>query len=67
MIVEQTTELAETMCLARQVSLIVFALMIVGTAMLAFSENVHLRLIGALGVGIGIGVLAASKLALWKA
>ncbi|SEU40227.1 hypothetical protein SAMN03159335_06240 [Burkholderia cepacia] len=67
MIVERTTQLHEPTRLARQVSILVAALMIGGVALLAFSSNVHWRLIGALSDGIGIGFFAASKLAVWKA
>lgn len=62
MIFERTTQIAEPIRFARQVSLIVFALVMVGTTLLAYCNDVHLRLVGALCTGIGIGLQAASKL-----
>ncbi|MFP3637765.1 hypothetical protein [Paraburkholderia sp. SIMBA_054] len=67
MLMEQRKDLGDSTRLARQVLLIVLAMMLVGGGALAFSSNVHWRIVGALFEGIGIGVFAGSKLALWKA
>ncbi|AQH05578.1 hypothetical protein A9R05_41890 (plasmid) [Burkholderia sp. KK1] len=67
MIVEQTRQLGDSTRLARHVALGFMALMLAGVALLAFSPNAHLRLVGALSLGIGIGVQVGAKLAVWKA
>ncbi len=67
MILEKTKDLGDETRLARHIAIGVAVLTIVGVALLAYCQGVHWRLFGAVSAGIGIGVLAASKLALWKA
>ncbi|HIH2745036.1 TPA: hypothetical protein ACYLN4_000705 [Burkholderia lata] len=67
MIVEQTRQLEDSTRLAWHVALGFLALTLAGVALLALSPNIHWRLVGALSLGIGIGVQVAAKLAVWKA